>query len=152
MFIANYIGLLHGSESRLEYSLQKVAENHKDEPDIEYICRMLAGWSGMHMEHLVHFIKRYKEEKESEPGKLQKSLFHGTRKGGIGLLKDLQDLYLLATEVELSYMVITQASQALRDKELEAFCKDAIKETERQINWIKTRIKQSAPQVLVAAG
>ncbi|HEX2960648.1 MAG: molybdopterin oxidoreductase [Bacteroidota bacterium] len=152
MFIANYIGLLHGSETHLKDSLLKVAEHHKSEPDIEYICQMLAGWSDMHIQHLEHFIKRYEEAKESEPDKLQKTLFHGIRKGALGLLRDLHDLYLLATEVEISYMVITQASQALRDDELEKFCKDAIKETERQINWLKTRLKQSAPQVLVAAG
>lgn len=151
MFIANYIGLLHGSETHLKDSLLKVAVHHKDEPDIEYICTMLSGWSDMHIQHIEHFIKRYAEDKESEPDKLQKALFHGTRKGGLGLLRDLHDLYLLATEVELSYMVITQASQALRDKELEEFCKSAAQETERQVNWLKTRIKQSAPQALVAA-
>lgn len=152
MFIANYIGLLHGSEIHLRDSLHQVAEHHKSEPDIEQTCKMLAGWSDMHIQHLEHFTKRYKEDKESEPGKLQKTLFHGTRKGGLGLLRDLHDLYILATEVEVSYMAITQASQALRDKELEDFCKDSVKETERQINWLKTRLKQAAPQVLVAAG
>lgn len=151
MFIANYIGLLHGSETHLKDSLLKVSEQHKSEPDIEQTCRMIAGWSDMHIHHLENFIKRYKEDKEPEPEKLQKSLFHGTRKGGLGLLRDLHDLYLLATEVELSYMVILQASQALRDKELEYFCRDSAKETERQVNWLKTRIKQAAPQSLVAA-
>ncbi|MCU7495703.1 MAG: molybdopterin oxidoreductase [Ignavibacteria bacterium] len=152
MFIANYLGLLHGSEIHLRDSLKKVAEHHKNEPDIEYICKMLASWSEVHIQNLERFLKQYEEHKESEPDKLQHSLFQGTRKGGLGLLRDLHDLYLLASEVELSYMVILQASQALRDKELENFCRDSVKETERQVNWLKTRIKQSAPQSLVAAG
>ncbi|MGE5497587.1 MAG: hypothetical protein ACM3Q2_05945 [Syntrophothermus sp.] len=151
MFVANYIGLLHKSENDLRNAFQKVSDEHKDEPDIEEVCKELASWSEVHVNNMQSIIDRYKEHKEDEPDNLLKTLFHGVRKGGLGLLRDLHDLYLLASEVELTYTVILQASLALRDSELENLCKDSMKETTRQINWIKTRIKQAAPQTLVAA-
>jgi hypothetical protein len=46
-------------------------------------------------------------------------------------------------------MILLQAGQALRDRELEAACLKLGGETDGQLSWLQTRIKQAAPQALV---
>ena len=151
MHVANYIGLAHSAEQHLEEALLSVAEHHRDEPDIEQTSKMLAGWSHGHLEQLAPIIARYREHREEEPAKLHHALFHGPRKGGVGLLRDLQDLWLLANEVCICWTVISQAAKALHDQELLETCERCCAQTTRQQAWLLTRIKQAAPQALVAA-
>ncbi len=147
--VGHYISLAHRSETHLKKSLLRVADHHKDEPDIEQSCKQLADWSSRHAQRLERLIERY-HSPDDEPENLHSALFKGTRSGGLGLLRDLHDLYLLAGEVELAYSVIKQAALALRDSELQQTCEESAHETARQISWIKTRIKSAAPQALVA--
>ncbi|HLP18151.1 MAG TPA: molybdopterin oxidoreductase [Bacteroidota bacterium] len=151
MFIANYVELIERNETVLQESLLKVATRHQLEPDIRETCMKLAAWSGVHLSDLHPIRDRFADTAKDEPERVEKGLFRGARKGGLGLLRDLHDLYILATEVKLTYEILKQASEALRDKELLAFCDSSMKETVRQLNWIETRIRQAAPQVLVAA-
>lgn len=151
MFIANYVELIERNETVLRDSLTKVASRHHVEPDIKETCTRLASWSEVHLKNLQPIRRRFKAEAKDEPERVEKGLFHGLRKGGLGLLRDLHDLYILATEVNVTYEILKQASEALHDEELEQFCIDSMKETVRQLNWIETRIRQASPQVLVAA-
>jgi len=63
-------------------------------------------------------------------------------------LRDLHDLYLLVTEAQLCWNVLLQAAHALRDKDLEATAQQSDGETDGQLAWLETRIKQAAPQAL----
>ena len=47
--------------------------------------------------------------------------------------------------------MVKQAAEALRDKELLTIVTQSEKQTAVQLQWLKTRMKQSAPQVLIAA-
>ncbi|MGC4938172.1 hypothetical protein [Kribbella sp. DT2] len=69
----------------------------------------------------------------------------------MGLLRDLQDLYALASFVDITWTVVEQAAQALRDRELLDVVDACEQETTQQLTWLKTRIKQAAPQALIAA-
>ncbi|MGE5313183.1 MAG: molybdopterin oxidoreductase [Acidobacteriota bacterium] len=150
MLIGNYVELIERNETTLRDSLQKVASRHKAEPDIMETCVKIASWSDVHLTNLRPLLERYGTGAKTEPERVEKGLFHGLRKGGIGLLRDLHDLYILATETRVTYEILKQGSEALHDKELEEFCLDSMKETIRQLHWIETRIRQAAPQVLVA--
>jgi hypothetical protein len=66
-------------------------------------------------------------------------------------LRDLHDLYLLTTEAHLAWMILRQAAEALRDKELIAACNKLGGETDGQLSWLQTRIKQAAPQALLVS-
>jgi hypothetical protein len=46
---------------------------------------------------------------------------------------------------------VGQAGQGLRDRELLEVVSSCEGETSRQLVWLKTRIKQAAPQALIAA-
>lgn len=86
-----------------------------------------------------------------EPDRLHTELFKGTREGGLGLLRDLHDLYLMASECDISWTMIGQAAQGVRDKELFEVVNACDGETSTQLKWLKTRMKQAAPQALIAA-
>ncbi|HEX8344440.1 MAG TPA: hypothetical protein VF657_06800, partial [Actinoplanes sp.] len=82
---------------------------------------------------------------------LHSELFRGTRTGGIGLLRDLQDLYLMAAECEICWTVVGQAARGARDQELQQVVRDCEGETAIQLKWLRTRMKAAAPQALVVA-
>ena len=86
--------------------------------------------------------------KESEPDALHRALFHGPRSGGLGLVRDLHDLWLLTQEVKLAYELLTQAAHALRDAEMESILGRASTQTRRQADWLRTRIDHAGPQAL----
>ncbi|UBV44342.1 hypothetical protein LAJ19_14335 (plasmid) [Deinococcus taeanensis] len=151
MHVGNYVGLAHGSEERLVDALTRVADHHRDEPDIYETCQLLAAWSRTHLEALRPLVQKYGENRNAEPEAMEHALFHGPRRGSLALVRDLHDLWLMTQEVQLCWTVLEQAAQALRDEDLERVCQVCGKDTRRQTAFFLTRIKQAAPQALVVA-
>lgn len=151
MHVGNYLGLVHTSEQQLADALIQVANHHGDEPDVEETCKLLSSWSRLHVEQLKPLVLRYAEDKSDEPERLNQVLFTEPRSGSLALMRDLHDLWLLASEVQLCWMVLDQASKALRDRELESVCSQCSEQTKRQLTWLLQRIRQAAPQTLVVA-
>lgn len=151
MHVGNYLALVQASEEQLANAFLTVAEHHQDEPDIGGVCHLQASWSREHLEKLKPLTKKYSEQKNDEPERLHQALFEGTRTGSLALLRDLHDLWLLANEVHLCWLVLDQAAKALHDEQLEETCVMSDKQTQRQLAFLLTRIKQSAPQTLIVA-
>jgi len=151
MHLATYLGLLDSSLRTLADAFRQVGAGHADEPDVQHTCATLAGHIDGQIESLAPVLERYGEHREPEPERLHAAGLPGTRSGGVGLLRDLQDLYLLASLTDLTWTVIDQAAQALRDHELINLKSTGQPGTERALGWLRTRIKQAAPQALVAA-
>ncbi|MFC3738187.1 hypothetical protein [Paractinoplanes deccanensis] len=151
MHLAHYLGLLHRSQANLASAFREVAAAHADEPDIEHLCLRQAAICDTHAERLHPFAERYAEEAPREPDRLHSTLFSGTRTGGIALLRDLQDLYLMASECDICWTVIGQAAYGARDRDLLATVRDGEGETAAQLTWLRSRMKQAAPQALVVA-
>src|SRR5690606_20318595 len=119
--------------------------------DVLHICRRLAGQCESHVEKLAPFVDRYGEDAPDEPDRLHSELFGGTRSGGLGLLRDLHDLYLMACECDISWTMVGQAAQGARDRDLLAVVDACEPETAVQMQWLRTRMKSAAPQALVVA-
>lgn len=151
MHLNAYIGLISRAEEELARAFREVASAHGDEPDIFTLYHTFAGQCDAHVRKLQPFIDRYKETDQAEPARLHSELFGGTREGSLALLRDLHDLYLMATESDISWIVIKQAAQGLQDGELVGVVQACEGDTTRQLQAIKTRIKQAAPQTLIAA-
>jgi hypothetical protein len=149
--LASYLGLLHLAELKLARAYLAVAEAHGDEPDVETLCRRFADQCTAHADALAPFADRYGEDRPEEPERLHSELFGGTRSGGLGLLRDLHDLYLMATECELTWTLVAQAAQGARDADLLAAAERGQGEAAGQLSWLLTRMKQAAPQALVVA-
>ena len=151
MHLANYLGYLHRAELNLADGFRKVGETHAEEADVYHTCNTLAEQCETHAEKLQPFVERYGEEAPEEPENLYHELFGETRSGGLGLLRDLQDLYLMANASDISWTMIGQAAQGARDRELLETVNTYRGQTATQIKWLKTRMKQAAPQALLVA-
>jgi hypothetical protein len=149
--LASYLGLLHLAELKLARAYLAVAQDHGHEPDVETLCRRFADQCTDHADALAPFAERYGEDKPEEPERLHSELFGGPRGGGLGLLRDLHDLYLMATESEVTWTLVGQAAQGARDADLFAVVRRCEGEVARQLKWLRTRLKQAAPQALVVA-
>jgi hypothetical protein len=153
MHIHDYLELVQSSEQQLAKAFSKVAQQHQEEPDIYYMCLMLALWSIEHSRDIQSLKEKYSghASKTKEPERLNQTLFFEPRKGELALLRDLHDLWLLTKEIEICWNVLLQAAKAIHDEELETACVSMAKETKRQSDWLITRVKKAAPQILVAA-
>lgn len=149
MHLANYLGYLHQSELDLASGLRKVGEAHVQEADVYHLTRTLARQCESHAEKLKPFIDSYGEEKPEEPERLYHEFFEQTRSGSLGLLRDMQDLYLMASACDISWAMIGQAAQGLRDRKLLEVVNSCENETYNQLKWIRTRMKVAAPQTLI---
>ena len=147
-----YVALADHSEQTLADSLRAVAEGHARQADIFHTCHTLAGWSDQHREALAPVVARYGEQEDvAEPERLRAEALSSIREGEIGLLRDLQDLHLLASLVHSTWTLIAQGAQGLRDQQLLEIATSSDAETTRQLTWLTTRMKQAAPQALIVA-
>jgi hypothetical protein len=149
--LAHYLGLLHRAEVELGKALREVGSTHADEADVYHLCGRLAEQCELHAERLQPFAAGYGEEEEDEPDRLHSELFKGPREGGLALLRDLHDLYLMASECDVAWSLVGQAAQGARDDELLQVVRSCEGETAIQLRWLLTRMKQAAPQTLVVA-
>jgi hypothetical protein len=149
--IAHYLGLLHRAQTNLAGAFRETADGHAAEVDVAHLCRTLARQCDAHAERLRPFVDRYGEHAPEEPDRLHSEIFRGTRTGGLGLLRDLQDLYLMAAECDITWTVVGQAARGLRDTKLVEVVRGCEGETATQLKWLRTRMKQAAPQALVVA-
>ena len=151
MNLAHYLGLLHRAQINLAASYREVAEGHREEVDVVHLCSRLARQCDAHVERLAPLVDRYGEDAPEEPDRLHTEIFGGSRQGGLGLLRDLQDLYLMAAECDIAWTLVGQAAKGLRDGEMLSVVEDCEGETAIQLKWLRTRMKQAAPQALIVA-
>jgi hypothetical protein len=151
MHLANYLGYLHKAELHLAKAFRKVGEGHAAEADIYHTCNTLARQCEALAEKLRPFVERYGEDAPEEPDRLYHELFEETRSGGLGLIRDLHDLYLMAHACDIAGTMIGQAAQGVGDKELLKVVDSCEGQTATQIKWLRTRMKQAAPQALLVA-
>jgi hypothetical protein len=149
--LAHYLGLLHRAQIDLAAAYREVAEGHRDEVDVFHLCSRLARQCDAHVERLRPLVDRYGEDAPEEPDRLHSEIFRGSRQGGLGLLRDLQDLYLMAAECDITWTLVGQAAKGLRDEEMLSAVEACEGETAIQLKWLRTRMKQAAPQALIVA-
>lgn len=146
--LADYIGLLQASEARLIACWEKLRDAHPLTPDIGQQSALFIGWSRANAAALRPYGEKYGEGIEGEPAALDRALSIGRPQTGFGLLRDLQDLWLMVNESMVSAAVLVQAARALADRELEHDLAGIESRNARQRAWLLTRIRQAAPQTL----
>ena len=151
MHLANYLGYLHKAELHLAEAFRKVGHGHAAESDVYHTCNTLAKQCDAHAAALGPSVDRYGEQKSGEPDQLYHEFLEETRSGSFGLLRDLQDLYMVANFCDITWTMIGQAAQGMGDAELLEAVNSCEVQTSTQIKWLKTRMKQAAPQTLLVA-
>ena len=151
MHIPEYLGLVRNAEQHLASAYKRVAGQHAFEPDVVEMCDKFKKWSEQHLEQLESVTQKFNIQSEDEAEEISEALFSKPRMGGFGMLRDLHGLWMLVHEAQICWIVLFQASQALRDTDMEAVCREAGEHSKRQAMWLLTKIKSAAPQVLVVA-
>ena len=151
MQLAVYVGMIHAGEQTLADSFRQVGAGHAAESDVPHMCDTLSKWSDDHVQRLAPIAARYGEMEVDEPERLHAEGLSETRDGPVGFLRDMQDLYVLASFVQCSWLLVTQAAQGARDHELLEIAEHCQQETDRQLTWLTTRMKSAAPQALLVA-
>jgi len=147
-----YLGMLHRAEQELASSFHTVADGHGDERDVHAACTLLAKQCDAHVAAMQPLVDRYGSQPDDEPERLHAVALPEPRSGPLGLLRDLQDVHLLASFVDMTWTLVGQAAASLRDEDLQQVVTACEAETSVQVAWLTTRMKQSAPQALVVAG
>jgi hypothetical protein len=151
MHLSSYLGLLETGCATLAKSYRQVADGHRDEADVKRICQQFATQCDQQEKQLQPFTERYGSHPSGEPERLHADGLSKTRSGGLGLLRDLHDLYLLAGYLDMAWMLVDQAAKGARDQDLIDTVEACAKQTEAQQKWLTTRLKSAAPQALLVA-
>lgn len=147
MQLAHYLGVLHRTEAALAAAFGEVAEAHAGETEIFFIGQRLAQQCQQQADALAPFVQRYGED----PDATGSTRLHGPRGPGLGLLRDLQDLYLMVAESDICWRVLERAAEGVRDTELVAEGRRHHEECRVQLAWLRTQLTQASVQALVVA-
>ena len=151
MHLTTYLTLLSAAERTLADSYVVVSGGHADEADVHYTCADLARQATSHVEALAPAVDRYADRAEPEPDRLHPPGLDATRTGPVGLLRDLQDLYQLASLVDITWAVVGQAAAGARDRDLIDTVAACHPQTTAQLAWLRSRMRAAAPQTLLVA-
>jgi hypothetical protein len=153
---------LHDVLTDLADEYRHVGERQEAEHDIHHMTRVLAQQCDAQAKALTPYSERYGADLPDESGD---GLWHGLLAGvrhtsatpmgrlpatGMLLLSDLRQLHLACEEVAMLWLIVGQAAQATRDHELLETVERSREEVVSQLMWLTTRIKETAPQALVA--
>jgi hypothetical protein len=149
------------AEGELAGELRKIGERHAVEHDLYHLGHTLARRCEAHLERLEPFAQRYGAppgpDGAGDGSGLMETLRHKSSEllgrselTGMLLLRDLRNLYLSAQEAELAWVILAQAAQAVRDRELLLVVSECHQEAEACGKWLRTRIKEASPQILAA--
>jgi hypothetical protein len=151
---------LHASQGELAQHLRAVAERHASEHDIYHVGHALADKCEELAEALAPFATAYGQRVGGAGHDLGSALAERVRRtagaalgrserAGILLLRDLRELWVEASETEIDWVIVRQGAMAARDMDLVRTCDIGITQTEGVVRWLKTRIKESSPQILM---
>jgi hypothetical protein len=152
---------VHDAEAELAKLLRVTGERHASEADIYHLAHTLARRCAEHLRALAPSAERYgakpaPDDVDASPGLLETlrrksaEVVGHSEAAGLLLMADLRELYLAAQHAELAWVVLLQAAKAKRDAGLIAVVTRCHEEAEMCGKWLRTRIKEAAPQVYAA--
>lgn len=153
MYLPHYLVLAQRGQAQLATAFRAVSGAHPAEIDVHHTADLLAQRCDRQAEALTPFLDRYgsRGTEDADPDSAPTARLAGTRGPGLGLMRDLQDLYLMAAEADICWIVIDRAAQGARDAELLEVVRRGHGETGRQLGWLRTQLSQAAVQTLVVA-
>ena len=151
MYFPKYLNFVGQLEMAMAEAFRQNAERHSDEPDIRITCLNMVKQCASQSETLRAASARFPEEPDVAMASVVSGQWSPDGQGSLALLRDLHRLCVVASELEIALIAVGQATQALHDKELDYTVRSCQQQIDTQIKWLKSRIKQAAPQVLIAA-
>ena len=149
MHLPIVLGEVHRSEVLLGSAYDHVATSHADEADVHHSCVTFSSQAAEHVASVRPCIEQYGEVVPDQPDRLYANLFTGERRGSAGMLRDLRDLWLFASSVEMTWTLVLQAAKAQQDEALQAAATAAQEQLVAQRKFLETKMKIAAPQALL---
>jgi hypothetical protein len=154
---------LAGSVGDLADHLKVVAERHAPEQDVFHTGNRLSQRMADVKLSLSPFLEAYGQDPDGSGSETLRQLGERVRrtastvagrsaKSGLLLLGDLRELFVEASECEIDWAIVRQGAMAARDQSLLNAATVGLEETKRVVAWLRTRIKEASPQVLMAKG
>jgi hypothetical protein len=149
-------------ELHLAQQYRLVAERQAAEQEVHYLCITLAKQADEHAEHVRRVADKFGKQLSEPSAQRLTNVLSGLRhktselvgrrpEAGLLLLRDLRELFLMAQEANVHWLALGQVAQAIRNHDLLDEVSALHKQTLTQIKWLKTKMKESAPQILVSA-
>jgi len=160
--LGKYIEKLHDALTDLAGEYRKVGERHATEHDLYQLGHTLAKQCEGQADALAPHAKRHAGDlPEGSDDGPRESLLAGLRRAtaaivgrspltGLLLLRDLRQLHLAIEEAAMLWLIVGQGAQAARDRELLVLVEQCREEITHQLMWITSRVKETAPQVLLS--
>lgn len=146
--IADHIGLLRDSVTRLAAAFEQTVSNHPDLADVSRQCSLFAGWSHAVVEKVDEVALRYGMQNGKVFGRSTAVARHATP-GEINLLFNLQGLLALVSSCQSSLTILHQAASAVHDEVFLGKVNEMTSINERMQQWLQTYLLQSASQAVV---
>lgn len=158
MKVDRAIAEVRDAEQDLARHLLRFAERHAAEHDLYHTGHALAHECAALLSDLAPFAEQYGAAPPDLHAASSLGVFEQLRRAGsnvvarseaagIVLMGDLRRLYLAAQDAELAWVVLNQVAQAVRDGLLHDTVLHGHERAEARGKWLRTRIKESAPQV-----
>lgn len=156
------VHLVTEAEEDLAQKLSKLAGRHATEHDVYHLGHTLAERSREHLTKLKPFAEELgAASPDLEAGTATRGPTDTLRRAagtilgrseitGMMLLLDLRDAYLTAQSAEINWVILLQTAKAARHLDLETLAMSGREEAEGTAKWLRTRIKETTPQVLAA--
>jgi hypothetical protein len=153
------IGRVRDDEAELARQLGRVGERHHADHDVFHMSRTLAGLHHGNLEALQPFGERYGAEVDPSDAELGRGPLSRMREAtadlvgrrpeaGLLLLRDIRDLHLHYAAASIDWVMLGQAAQVARDRELLETVAQCHAQTLRGMRWTVTHLKVVSPQVL----
>ena len=162
MKLGNALEDLRSSVNDLGDRLRRVGERHSTQQDVYHMAHTLS----RRMEELAFtlepFLEAYGQEGSGQDSEAVRAVGEKVRrtistvagrssKSGLLLLRDLRELFVVASGCEIDWTIVKQGAMAARDQALADVAIVGMDETRRVIKWLTTRIKEASPQILMTA-
>lgn len=151
MHLASYIHLLEQGSSTLADSYAVLAEGHSEEAEIVAQATRFEGQCRRHAARLGPARERYGDHPAPPPDRLHQPGLEEARSGGLGLLRDLHEVYDYASHLLIAWTIVGQAAKGNTDEELVSVAEDCRGEMALQVAWLTTQVKTASAQVLLVA-
>jgi hypothetical protein len=151
MHLVTYLDFLRHAEQTLGRSCRLVSDGHAADADVHFMTGDFARQCTAHADALALVVSRSDPPAEPGPERLHAQEPSSHRAGALGLLRDLQDLYQLASLVDITWTLIRQAGQGARDPDLLHVVDRCAPQTAAQLAWLRMRMMAAAPQTLLVA-
>jgi hypothetical protein len=151
LHLATYIHLLEDGSSTLADSYTVLAEGHPQEPEVVAQATRFRAQCRQHADRLGPARGRYGDHPAPPPDRLHLSGLEEARSGGLGLLRDLHEVYDYASHLQIAWTIVGQAAQGNQDEELVAVAGDCRGQIAVQTAWLTTQVKTASAQVLLVA-